>query len=87
MSNHSKCRACPHLVMFAKQEPNEKNPDPKSNPLDVSPSANGNLRLNFGSMRYEVLTGEKLEEARANGEKLYLSHFVTCPARKQFRKK
>jgi hypothetical protein len=37
-------------------------------------------------MRYDVLTGEALAEAKANGEKLYLSHFATCPARQQFRK-
>lgn len=81
-----KCRACPETIFWAKQNPTASNPEPKNNPINFSPSANGNLRLNLETLRYDVLTGESLKAARAANEPLYLSHFVTCLNRGRFRK-
>ena len=78
-----KCRACPAPIIFAKQRGRF---DSKSNPLNAEPHADGNLRLDRRTMEYDVLTGQTLAEAKLAGEALYLSHFVNCPARQQFRK-
>lgn len=80
------CRRCPAEILFCKQNPTARNPNPQPNPLDVRPDPNGNLRLDTISMRYDVLTGDALKEARANNEDLFISHFVTCPARQHFKK-
>lgn len=80
------CRRCPAPIIFAVQNPTKKNPHPKPNPLNAEPSPEGNLRLDKQTMRYDVLTGDALEEAKQNGEELYLSHFANCPARQLFRK-
>jgi hypothetical protein len=80
------CRSCPARIIFAQQNPTNSNPHPANNPLNASPHADGNLRLNKQTMRYDVLTGPALQLARASGEQLYLSHFADCPARRQFRK-
>lgn len=81
------CRQCPALIIFAQQNPTEKNPHPSNNPLNRDPHPNGNLRLDRATMKYDVLSKEDAQAARAAGEELYLSHFADCPARKQFRKK
>jgi hypothetical protein len=57
----------------------------KRNPLDAEPAANGNVRV-VGE-RGEVLTADARDQASANGEQLYLSHFATCPSAPAFRKK
>lgn len=82
-----KCRRCPAPIIFAKQNATTSNPEPKSNPLNAEPHPEGNLRLDRKTMRYDVLTGQTLAEARIKGEPLYLSHFVNCPARQQFGRK
>jgi hypothetical protein len=81
------CKACPAPVIFAQQNPTPSNPYPKNNPLNAEPHPDGNLRLDRKTMRYDVLTGQTLAEARIKGEELYLSHFVNCPNRQQFRKR
>lgn len=81
------CRRCPAPIFFAQQNPTERNPCPSNNPLNARPHPDGNLRLDLQTRRYDVLTGEALHSARAAGEELYLSHFVDCPARQQFKKK
>ncbi|HWT00227.1 MAG TPA: hypothetical protein VN256_08265 [Pyrinomonadaceae bacterium] len=81
-----KCRRCQAPLIFAKQNPTERNQHPSNNPLNAEPHPDGNLRLDRATMRYDVLTGDELREARARGEALYLSHFVDCPYRQQFRK-
>lgn len=81
-----KCRTCPAPIIFAQQNPTEKNPYPSNNPLNAGPHPDGNLRLDRRTMRYDVLTGQTLAEARIRGEGLYISHFATCPNRQQFKK-
>jgi hypothetical protein len=81
------CRRCPALIIFAQQNPTESNPYPSNNPLNERPHPKGNLRLDRETMRYDVLTKDDLEAARARGEELYLSHFADCAHRKEFRNK
>ena len=81
------CRRCPARIIFAQANPTERNPYPANNPLNALPVPAGNLRLDRKTMRYDVLTGEALEEARAAGEELYLSHFADCPAQKAMRQR
>jgi hypothetical protein len=81
------CRRCPAPIIFAQQNPTESNPSPSNNPLNAQPHPKGNLRLDRATMKYDVLTKDDLAAARAAGEELYLSHFVDCPARQQFKKK
>lgn len=80
------CRRCPAPIIFAQQNPTASNPYPSSNPLNARPHPDGNLRLDRKTMRYDVLTGQTLAEARLKGEELYLSHFVNCPYRQQFKR-
>ena len=80
------CRRCPTSIIFAQQNPTEKNPYPSNNPLNARPHPQGNLRLNRETRRYDVLTGDELERARETGEDLYLSHFADCPARHSFKR-
>jgi hypothetical protein len=80
------CRRCPAPIIFAQQNPTAKNPSPSNNPLNARPHPDGNLRLDRRTMRYDVLTGQTLAEARIKGEELYLSHFVNCPHRQQFKR-
>jgi hypothetical protein len=80
------CRRCPAPIIFAQQNPTTSNPRPSNNPLNAQPHPDGNLRLNRQTMRYDVLTGQTLVEAKLKGEKLYLSHFVNCPNRQEFKR-
>jgi len=84
------CRRCPAPIFFAVQNPTEKqklqNKVPKPNPINLRPHPEGNLRVDTTTNRYDVLTGDALAEARAKREPLYLSHFVDCPNRQQFKK-
>jgi hypothetical protein len=77
------CRACHAPIIFMMQKGKT---DAKPNPLNPAPHPNGNLRLVTGE-GYEVLTGDELKAAQDRKEPLYLSHFVNCPARSQFRSK
>lgn len=52
-------------------------PGTKWMPLDPVPVATGNVRVR-GTNCF-VLGGNALDEARARGEQLYVSHFATCP--------
>jgi hypothetical protein len=80
------CRRCPAPIIFAQQNPTAKNPSPANNPLNAEPHPKGNLRLDRASMKYDVLSGDALKAAQAAGEPLFLSHFVDCPYRQQFKK-
>lgn len=66
-------------------------PKGKRNPLDPRPTLEGNIRLELRPDRTldlaHTLTALELEAARAAGEALYTSHFGTCPAREEFRRR
>lgn len=70
--------SCQKPIIFAKHKTSGNN-----NPLDLSPSPDGNLLVARHStgLVYEVLSGDELEQAQRQGVELYISHFATCPAR------
>jgi hypothetical protein len=78
-----KCRSCPAPVLWANHKKTNQ-----PNPLDPEPTADGNLLVTRSEqgITYEVLTGDELTKARAQGFPLYVSHFATCPNSKQHRK-
>jgi hypothetical protein len=67
-------------------ESTAENPNPRPNPLDAEPTILGNIQINENG-RYKVLTKFALEVARTKNQKLYTSHFATCPNAKKFRSK
>lgn len=58
-------------------------------PVDDEASPTGNVRLELESEPpiAHVLAGQRLEQSRAAGEKLHVSHFVTCPGAEEFRRR
>lgn len=48
-------------------------------PVDDEAAPDGNIRVDLQAKTATVLTGDALANARIAGEKLSLSHFVTCP--------
>jgi hypothetical protein len=81
----AKCRSCPAPVMWATHVETRR-----ANPLDAQPSPDGNCEVRRGvhstTLYYRMLSGEELERARAEGKRLYLSHFATCPNARRHRK-
>lgn len=83
------CKSCSAPVLWVIM------PSGKRNPLDAEPSDKGNVRARALQTRGEmnghtqgvVLKGPALEEARAAGEQLYVSHFATCPSAAQHRRR
>lgn len=57
-----------------------------SMPLERDPNPNGNIRWDRVAGNCLVLSGGPLEQARADGEPLYLSHFATCPSAAEARR-
>lgn len=74
-----KCKRCPAMFYGIKTAKSWM-------PVDIESAPNGNIRLNADGTA-DVLGKQAAEEARARGEQLHLSHFVTCPAADEFRKK
>lgn len=72
------CRSCPARFQWALTEAKGKR-----TPIDPEPSPEGTIRLRARGnelLPYAiVLRGDELDEARAAGENLYLTHFATCP--------
>lgn len=55
-------------------------------PIDPMPNRNGNIRVVRATRdQAHVLAGRNLDQARRSGEKLYVSHFKTCPQAQQWR--
>lgn len=60
----------------------------KRMPLDLDPSADGNVAVsNTSPLVATVLTSDELLRAREHGQPLYTSHFVTCPDAKRHRRR
>ena len=73
------CSACGAVIYWLRNARTGKRA-----PFDDEPSKNGNTRvLSDGSV--EVLAGYTLAEARSYEERLYVSHFATCPDAAKFR--
>lgn len=71
----AKCRTCGAPIVWVRTT------NDKRMPLDVEPAPNGNIRMVDGVAVYA-----SKDAPVEPGEKLYLSHFVTCPDRDQHRK-
>lgn len=69
------CRSCRKPITWVKTEKG------KNIPLDSRPDPNGNLVVR-GGVAHFVKPGQRVEM----GERLFVSHFVTCPAAKEHRR-
>lgn len=77
------CRGCKATVLWAVMESG------KRNPLNPEPDAErGNIRVpdDYPLTKAKALGAELAAGQRAMGERLYLSHFASCPERGKFRK-
>lgn len=81
--NGGRCRSCRAAIRWVRMTSG------KANPLDPRPIDTGNIaiRPDGPDLTGYTLTGADLDEARADGEALYISHFVTCPSRDQHRRR
>jgi hypothetical protein len=68
-----RCKYCKAAVYWLKN-----NNTGKSMPVDVSPKPDGNVFANFGDETQQVLGGDDLLSARAEGVELRHSHMETC---------
>lgn len=73
------CRSCQAPVRFVRMVPSGR-----YNPLNPEPREDGNVRI-LADGRGQALTKVALEQARAEGVPLYLSHFANCPQRGAWR--
>lgn len=73
--NPTSCGSCGAAIVWAKTQRGERMP------VDAEPSDNGNVLVTGQppNRRAGVLTRGQAEGARAVGQQLHLSHFVTCP--------
>lgn len=78
------CAGCGRRVVWA-----VNNRTQKRAPIDFEPptEGKGNIALDFKTRTYDVLNVVDQIAARARGEALLVSHFVTCKERDKFRKK
>lgn len=81
------CRRCKEEIIWLKQLPNEKNPEPKANPIEARPHPDGNLVIDRAQGLYRIATDEEKRIAKETGKNLYISHFATCKFAKSFSKK
>lgn len=77
--NTGTCASCGAALRWAKTK------SQKLMPLDPE-STTGNVRLNEAEGTCEVLGGANRGSALAAGERLYTSHFATCPGAAAHRK-
>lgn len=78
------CDRCGVQIIFAQSRSTGK-----WMPVDDEASELGNVRLDLEAspITATVLAGDNLANARAAGERLHLSHFVTCPHAQEFRRR
>jgi hypothetical protein len=70
----SECRSCGALVRWAVM------PGGKRMPLDADPSPEGTIALHSDGVQAAVLSRKDLTFLNAEErERLYVSHFATCP--------
>ena len=83
----SRCRSCDAEIRWA------TTPAGKAIPLDLEPSPFGNVLLSaathheYGNAVAKVLAGAELEQAHADGRRLFMPHHATCPHGKAWKKK
>lgn len=76
-----RCRSCGAAIVWVLTQPANKRM-----PVDEQPVANGNLWLQAASTQTWAHYVTK-DKPAPDGERLYVSHFVTCPQAKQHRRK
>ena len=74
------CRSCRQPVRWVRMAASGR-----ANPLDPEPSGRGNIVI-LEDGRGLVVVGQRLDERRAQGVPLYLSHFATCVSAAEHRK-
>jgi len=76
------CKSCNAPIVWA------ITPKGKRAPIDAEPSDKGNIRIQTDAAApiAHYLSEIELAAARASGERLHLSHFVTCPQAAQHRR-
>lgn len=82
MLHRRACRTCAAPIYWAINKSTHK-----AAPIDVIASPDGNCRLDYDEEEYDVLAGEALAAARAEGVRLHTSHFQTCPDAQAFRRR
>lgn len=77
----NRCRSCNAPIRWERTEQG------KSIPLDVEPRDDGNVHI-YDRVAYVLdVHGAAIAEHRANGDRLYVSHFATCPDAAEHRTK
>jgi len=51
----------------------------KTAPIEVRPSANGNVLIDLEAGTYSIVTGEALALAGRGQAELHVNHYVSCP--------
>ena len=69
------CKSCGKHIVYLRLE---GKPDARGNPIEVELSDHGNIDADFDRGTYRIV---------APGPGLRVSHFVTCPARQQWKQK
>lgn len=86
-----RCKGCDAEIFWAISSTTGKRV-----PIDAEPVPDGHLHLFAKLVDGEVVltshmgtktSDPKVREAKARGQKRYMSHFATCPVGKKFRKK
>lgn len=75
------CEACGTPIWFLRN-----NTTGKINPIEIRPHPDGNIAINLAERLYRIATPEQIASAKLKGQKRYISHFVTCPESKKFRR-
>jgi hypothetical protein len=76
------CRSCGAVIFWMNTTTNSRMP------VDFEPAEDGNIRLDSEiEGLVEVLGKKATAAARAKGEKLYRSHYATCPNAAKHRKR
>jgi hypothetical protein len=76
------CKKCKRAVYFMVNVTTGK-----PAPIDVVPTKDGNVIVDFDNETYEVLSGQRLEGIRGSGGELRKSHFATCPQAEYFKRR
>jgi hypothetical protein len=77
----TKCRRCPAEILMLKHN-RTRNPAP----IELGPSADGNIHIDLQQGTYIILTKDVLEKARERGVPLHKNHFATCEYARSFSK-
>lgn len=67
------CKYCKGPIQWARHKVTGR-----PNPLNLTPSAEGNILLDRQRMIYEVLSVEERADAREQNVVLYVAHSATC---------